>query len=63
MNHAFLGTMLFLVSFISALKNYILSLPRDRSMYLTKEARIYNGKKTTSLTSGAGKMGQPLAKE
>ena len=26
----------------------------------TKEARIYNGKKTTSLTSGAGKTGQPL---
>ena len=31
--------------------------PRD------KEARIYNGKKTTSLTSGAGKTGQPLVKE
>ena len=29
---------------------------------LTKEARIYNGEKTTSLTSGAGKAGQPLAK-
>ena len=28
-----------------------------------KEARIYNGKKTTSLTSGAGKTGQPLVKE
>ena len=28
-----------------------------------KEARIYNGKMTTSLTSGAGKMGQPLVKE
>ena len=27
-----------------------------------KEARIYNGKKTTSLTSGAGKTGQPLVK-
>ena len=24
---------------------------------------IYNGKKTTSLTSGAGKTGQPLVKE
>ena len=24
---------------------------------LTKEVRIYNGKKTTSLTSGAGKTG------
>ena len=29
----------------------------------TKEARIYNGKKTTSLTSGVGKTGQPLVKE
>ena len=29
----------------------------------TKEARIYNGKKTTSLTSGAGKTGQSLIKE
>ena len=28
-----------------------------------KEARIYNGKKTISLTSGAGKTGQPLVKE
>ena len=30
---------------------------------LTKEARIYNGVKTTSLTSGAGKTGQPLVKD
>ena len=29
----------------------------------TKEARTCNGKKTTSLTSGAGKTGQPLVKE
>ena len=29
----------------------------------TKEARIYNGKKITSLTSGTGKIGQPLVKE
>ena len=28
----------------------------------TKEARIYNRKKTTSLTSGAVKTGQPLVK-
>ena len=28
-----------------------------------KEARIYNGEKTTSLTSSAGKTGQPLIKE
>jgi len=27
------------------------------------EARIYNGLKTISLTSGAGKTGQPLVKE
>ena len=30
---------------------------------LTKEAKIQNGKKTISLTSGAGKTGQPLVKE
>ena len=29
----------------------------------TKEARIYNGEKTISLTGGAGKTGQPLIKE
>ena len=29
----------------------------------TKEARIYNGEKTISLASGAGKTGQPLVKE
>ena len=28
----------------------------------TKESRIYNGKKATSLKSGAGKTGQPLVK-
>ena len=28
-----------------------------------KEARIYNGKKTTFLTSGAGQTGQSLVKE
>ena len=27
------------------------------------EARRYNGEKTISLTSGAGKTGQPLVKE
>ena len=36
--------------------------PMD-TLSLTKEARIYNGKKKTSLTSGAGKTGQPLVKE
>ena len=30
---------------------------------LSKEAKIYNGKKTTSLTSGAGETAQPLVKE
>ena len=29
----------------------------------TKEARIYIGKKIAFLTSGAGKIGQPLVKE
>ena len=32
------------------------------TLSLTKEVKIYNGKKTTSLTSGAGKTGQPLVK-
>ena len=30
---------------------------------LTKEARIYSGEKAISLTSGAGKTGQPLVKK
>ena len=33
------------------------------TLSLTKETRIYNGLKTISLTSGAGKTGQPLVKE
>ena len=33
------------------------------TLSLTKEAKIYNGVKTISLTSGAGKTGQPLVKE
>ena len=42
--------------------------PRDKSTHLwtlclTNEARIYNGLKTISLTSGDGKTGQPLGKE
>ena len=36
--------------------------PKD-TLYLTKEAKIYNGEKTISLTSGAGKTGQPPVKE
>ena len=33
------------------------------TLSLTKDARIHNGLKTISLTSGAGKTGQPLVKE
>ena len=33
------------------------------TLSLTKEAKIYNGLKTISLTSGAEKTGQPLVKE
>jgi len=33
------------------------------TLSLTKEARIYNGLKIISLTSGARKSGQPLVKE
>ena len=33
--------------------------PMD-TLSLTKEARIYNEEKTISLTSGAGKTGQPI---
>ena len=33
------------------------------TLSLIKEARIHNGEKTISLTSGAGKTGQPLVKE
>ena len=32
------------------------------TLSLTKEARIYNGEKAISLTSAAGKTGQPLVK-
>ena len=37
-------------------------VPMD-TLSSAKEARIYNGRKTTPLTSGAGKTGQPLVKE
>ena len=33
------------------------------TLCLTKEAGIYNGEKTISLTNGAGKTGQPPVKE
>ena len=33
------------------------------TLSLTKQAKIYNGENIVSLTSGAGKTGQPLVKE
>jgi len=33
------------------------------TLFLTKEARIYDRLKTISLTSGAGNTGQPRVKE
>ena len=33
------------------------------TLSLMKDARIYNGEKTISLTSSAGKTGQPLVTE
>ena len=33
------------------------------TLSLTKEARVYNGEKTISLISGAGKTGQLFVKE
>ena len=33
------------------------------TLYLIKEVKTYNGEKTISLTSGAGKTGQPPVKE
>ena len=33
------------------------------TLSLMKKARICNGEKTITLTSGAGKTGQPLVKE
>ena len=33
------------------------------TLSLTKEERLCDGEKTISLTSGAGKTGQPLVKE
>ena len=37
--------------------------PSEWEKIIAKEASIYNGEKTISLTSGAGKTGQPLVKE
>ena len=36
--------------------------PMD-TLSLTKKAKTYNGEKTVSLTSGAGKTGQPCVTE
>ena len=36
---------------------------QDRNLSLTKEARIYNGEKTASSISGAGKTGHLHVKE
>ena len=33
------------------------------TLSFTKEAKIYNGEKIISLTSGAGETGQPLVKK
>ena len=33
------------------------------TLFFTKEARMYNGEKTVSLTSGAGKTGKLFVKE
>ena len=33
------------------------------TLSLTKEAKIYNGRKASSLTNGAGKTGKPPGKE
>ena len=35
----------------------------DTFFFFTKEAKMYNGEKTISLTNGAGKTDQPLIKE
>ena len=40
-----------------------INLCTPRYLVLTKEARIYNGAKTTSSINGAGKTGQLHAKE
>ena len=42
--------------------NYVTHTHMD-TLSLTKEARIHNGVKTISLTSGVGKTCQPLVKE
>ena len=56
---------LFCIS-IQIVELFVLALwkiPLMDTLSLTKEARKYNGEKTISLISGAGKTGQPLVKE
>ena len=38
-------------------------IPGMQGFFNIYNAKIYNGEKTISLTSGAGKTGQPLVKE
>ena len=48
------------VSMVLAQRQKYRSMEQNRK---PRDTRIYNGKKTTSLTSGAGKTGQPPVKE
>ena len=53
---------LFFFKFYFIFKFYIIVLVLP-NLFLTKEARIYNGAKTASSINGAGKTGQLHAKE
>ena len=44
-------------------KGLLKGLLAPNVFYSSRSSRIYNGEKTISLTSGAGKTGQPLVKE
>ena len=52
-----------MATYCSILAWEVLRTKEPGGLSLTKEARLYNGLKTISLTSGAGKTGQPLVKE
>ena len=49
-------------SMVLAQKQKYISMEKDRKPFLTKKARIYNGAKTASLISGAGKLVNHLQK-